>query len=415
MPQQIVVVIDWLAGRPQLHASISICLLILLAWIANLFVKRILVRGLCRQMGMLGADREARQSLNKVIARLANIVPALLIYGGVGMLPALPAAVSAVVQNTSQAFIVITIALALSGMLNLTDSIYQTRPGARSRPIKGYLQLCKIALYAVTTVLVIATLFDRSPLILLSGIGAMAAVLMLIFQDTLLSMVASVQISSSGMIRVGDWVEMPQLNADGAVIDIALHTVKVQNWDLTITAIPTKRLIGDAFKNWRGMQEKGARRIKRALFVDQNSIKFIDEKMCVRLKDFSLLDDYLERKQRELDTWNAELAARGAAALNARKASNIGTFRAYIERYLRNHPAIRQDMTLIVRQLSPTSEGLPLEIYCFSNTTVWAEYERIQSDIFDHLLAIIAEFDLRVFQRPGGADMQALRLRNSGF
>jgi miniconductance mechanosensitive channel len=415
MPQQIVVVIDWLAGRPQLHASISICLLILLAWIANLFVKRILVRGLCRQMGMLGADREARQSLNKVIARLANIVPALLIYGGVGMLPALPAAVSAVVQNTSQAFIVITIALALSGMLNLTDSIYQTRPGAHSRPIKGYLQLCKIALYAVTTVLVIATLFDRSPLILLSGIGAMAAVLMLIFQDTLLSMVASVQISSSGMIRVGDWVEMPQLNADGAVIDIALHTVKVQNWDLTITAIPTKRLIGDAFKNWRGMQEKGARRIKRALFVDQNSIKFIDEKMCVRLKDFSLLDDYLERKQRELDTWNAELAARGAAALNARKASNIGTFRAYIERYLCNHPAIRQDMTLIVRQLSPTSEGLPLEIYCFSNTTVWAEYERIQSDIFDHLLAIIAEFDLRVFQRPGGADMQALRLRNSGF
>jgi miniconductance mechanosensitive channel len=415
MPQQIAATTDWLASHPELHALLSVCLLVLLAWIANWLVKRILVRGLCRQIVALGPDHAGDPMLKKVVARLANIIPALIFYGGIGIAPKLPAGVVTVVQNTSQAFIVVTIALALGGMLTLADGIYQTRPGARHRPIKGYLQLCKIALYAIAAVLTIATLFDRSPLILLSGIGAMAAVLMLIFQDTLLSMVASVQISSSGIIRVGDWIEMPQLNADGAIIDIALHTVKVQNWDLTITTIPTKRLITDSFKNWRGMQESGARRIKRALFVDQNSVSFIDDDACRRLRQFNLLDDYLGRKQLELDAWNSTLAARGAPALNARKVSNIGTFRTYVERYLRNHPSIRQDMTLIVRQLNPTSEGLPLEIYCFTNTTAWAEYEAIQADIFDHLLAIIPEFGLRVFQRPGGADMQFLRMGNTSL
>lgn len=413
MQQKFTALTDWLAGHAELHALLSICLLVLLAWIANWIVNRILVRGLHRQLGTFGLDDSGKLPLKKVIARLANIVPALIVHGGIGMAPNLPASLVAIVQNTSLAFIVVTVALALGGMLNLADSIYQTRPNARYRPIKGYLQLCKIVLYALAAVLMIATLFDRSPLILLSGIGAMAAVLMLIFQDTLLSMVASVQISSSGIIRVGDWIEMPQLNADGAIIDIALHTVKVQNWDLTITTIPTKRLISDSFKNWRGMQESGGRRIKRALFVDQNSVGFIDKKTCRRLREFSLLDDYLGDKQRELDAWNTELAARGTPVLNARKVSNIGTFRTYVERYLRNHPSIRQDMTLIVRQLSPTSEGLPLEIYCFTDTTAWAQYESIQADIFDHLLAIIPAFDLRVFQRPGGADMQSLRMSNS--
>ncbi|MDB5990949.1 MAG: mechanosensitive ion channel protein MscS [Herbaspirillum sp.] len=413
MPQEIAAITDWIAAHIELHATLSVCLVIALAWIANRIVKRVLTRNLYPQLpASLKFDHAgSRQPLAKLIARLAHIVPILIIYGGIGMVPHLHGDIIIVVENIAQASIVVTIALALGSTLNLADNIYQNRPNARYRPIKGYLQIGKIAIYAIAVVLMLATLFNRSPLILLSGIGAMAAVLMLIFQDTLLSMVASVQISSSGIIRVGDWIEMPQLHADGAVIDIALHTVKIQNWDLTITTIPTKRLISDTFKNWRGMQEQGARRIKRALLVDQNSIEFIDEAERLRLRHFNLLDDYLGRKQGELDAWNSQLAERGAPMLNARKISNIGTFRSYVGYYLRSHPSLRQDMTLIVRQLQPTPEGLPLEIVCFTNATGWADYEAIQADIFDHLLAIIPEFGLRLFQRPAGTDMRPVHLR----
>jgi miniconductance mechanosensitive channel len=411
MPSEFIPILKWLAAHIELHTALSIGLLLVLAWSANWLVKRILVRGPYRRLlTILGIDRAGSRPLNVVIARLANIVPALVIYGGIGIVsPRLDSDVVTVVQNIAQASIVVTIALVLGSMLDLAQHIYQGRPGARNRPIKGYLQIGKIAIYTLASLLMIATLFDRSPLILLSGIGAMAAVLMLIFQDTLLSMVASVQISSSGIVRVGDWIEMPQLHADGAVIDIALHTVKVQNWDLTITTIPTKRLISDAFKNWRGMQECGGRRIKRALLIDQNSIRFLNQDASSRLRQFSLLDDYLADKQHELDIWNARLEAHGTPALNARKVSNIGTFRSYVERYLRQQQSVRQDMSIIVRQLNPTPEGLPLEIVCFANTTAWAEYEAVQADIFDHLLAIIPEFGLRLYQRPAGSDMQALQ------
>src|SRR5690606_10669359 len=284
------------------------------------------------------------------------------------------------------------------------------RSDARLHPIKGYLQVVKIAVYAIATILIIASLLDRSPLILLSGLVAMAAVLMLIFQDTLLSLVASVQISSNDIIRVGDWVEMPALNADGDVIDIALHTVKVQNWDKTITTIPTKRFITDSFKNWRGMQESGGRRIKRSLYIDQSSVRFLEAEERKRLYRFNLLEEYLVNKRRELDEWNAQLAERGEEPVTTRRITNIGTLRAYVERYLRRHPVIHQGMTLIVRQLPPTADGLPLEIYCFTNTVAWAEYEAIQADIFDHLLAILPEFGLQVFQHPSGADLRQLRL-----
>jgi len=209
-------------------------------------------------------------------------------------------------------------------------------------------------------------------------------------------------------VRVGDWIEMPQLNADGDVIDIALHTVKVQNWDKTITTIPTKRLITESFKNWRGMSESGGRRIQRSLLIDQNSVRFFSgaEREC--LHRFALLRDYLEEKEREIGEWNARLEAQGRDPVNARRLTNIGTFRAYVEHYLRSHPGIHQGMTLMVRQRSPGPSGLPLEIYCFTNTTAWGEYEAIQSDIFDHLLAIVPEFGLRIFQEPGGADFRAL-------
>ena len=285
--------------------------------------------------------------------------------------------------------------------------MWQRRPDAAQRPIKGYVQVVKIVIYALAVILMIATLIDRSPLILLSGLGAMAAVLMLIFQDTLLSLVASVQLSSNDMVRVGDWIQMPQIGVDGGVVDIALHTVKVQNWDKTITNIPTKRLISDSFRNWRGMTESGGRRIKRSVYLDQQSIRFLTDAEAQALSRFDVLKDYLAAKEAELAEWNARAPGTDRDVVNRRRVTNVGIFRMYVERYLRRQPGIHQGMTLMVRQLDPTSDGLPMEIYCFTNTTEWVAYEGIQSDIFDHLLAILPEFGLRVFQHPSGADLRA--------
>ena len=396
--------LDWLRAHPELQTLVACTALILAAWLSNWLVKRILVRGVYK---LLRHTRDAELQDFGVIRRLSNIVPAVVLATGVNAIPGLPEAAVTVVQNVCGGFIVLTVALALGAVLDIINLLYQRRPDAHLHPIKGYLQVMKIVLYAVATILIIATLIDRSPLILLSGLGAMAAVLMLIFQDTLLSLVASVQITSNDLIRVGDWVEMPQLNADGDVIDIALHTVKVQNWDKTITSIPTKRFISDSFKNWRGMQESGGRRIKRALYLDQQSVHFLDADERQYLNRFSLLEEYLTNKRQEIDEWNAKLEERGQEPVNTRRITNLGTFRAYVERYLRRHPGIHQDMTFIVRQLAPTADGLPLEIYCFTNTVAWVQYEAIQSDIFDHLLAILPEFGLRVFQHPSGADMRS--------
>ena len=405
--------LDWLRAHPELQTLLASATLIFAAWLSNWIVKRILVRGLYR---LLRHTRDGELQDFGIIKRLSNIVPALVLSLGVTTVPGLPEAAVTVVQNVCGGFIVLTIALALGAVLDIINVVYQRRPDARLHPIKGYLQVVKIVIYAIATILIIATLIDRSPLILLSGLGAMAAVLMLIFQDTLLSLVASVQITSNDLIRVGDWVEMPQLNADGDVIDIALHTVKVQNWDKTITSIPTKRFISDSFKNWRGMQESGGRRIKRSLYLDQQSVHFLDADERKRLYRFSLLEDSLVNKRKEIDEWNAKLAERGQDPVNTRRVTNLGTFRAYVERYLRAHPGVHQNMTLMVRQLSPTADGLPLEIYCFTNTVAWTQYEAIQSDIFDHLLAILPEFGLRVFQHPSGGDVRDWRdsLRQPG-
>ena len=387
--------------------------LLLLAWVANWLTKRVLLRGLRHAIQASHMVRESDAQL-KVIPRLANVVPALVLWLGVGVVPHLPEEVVLVVRNVCSAFIVLTLALAIGKSLDLANQVYERRPDAHSKPIKGYLQLLKIIVYAVAAVLILATLMDRSPLILLSGLGAMMAVLLLVFQDTLLSLVASMQISSNDMVRVGDWIEMPQQNADGDVIDIALHTVKVQNWDKTITAIPIKRFLSESFKNWRGMQESGGRRIKRSLYLDQTSVAFLDDRQTARLRRLQLLDDYLENKARELAEWNRGLGDWGERdATNRRRLTNLGTFRAYVECYLRAHPGVNQSMTVMVRQLQPGGTGLPLEVYCFSADTRWVVYEGVQSDIFDHLLAVLPEFKLRVFQTPSGHDLSGAVARAS--
>src|SRR5690606_9409944 len=260
-------------------------------------------------------------------------------------------------------------------------------------------------MWVIGRILVVAALINKSPLVLLTGLGAMTAVLMLVFKDTLLSLVASLQLASNDMLRVGDWIEMPSQNADGDVIDISLHTVKVQNWDKTISTIPTHLLISESFRNWRGMTESGGRRIKRALLLDQTSVRFLDQQERHRLRRIALIDEYLDKQSAELAAYNAKLEAAGKDPVNNRRATNLGTFRAYVVAYLRSHPGVNQDMTLLVRQRDPTPQGIPLEVYCFSADVRWAPYENLAGDIFDHLLAVLPEFGLRVYQQPGSGDV----------
>lgn len=398
----------WFEQYPQWQLAASLSAILFLSWLGNFIVKRVLVAGIVRVLKSSSLSSHHLIKDFSFISRLANIVPALIISTGIKLVPGLSASLVTVVVNVCNAFVILTIALAIANILNLVNSVYEQRPDAKTKPIKGYIQVITIAIYAITLILIIAALFDRSPLILLSGLGAMAAVLMLIFQDTILSLVASVQISSNDVLRVGDWVEMPQLNADGDVIDIALHTVKIQNWDKTITTIPTRRFMTDPFKNWRGMQESGGRRIKRSIMLDQQSVHFLDQEQISRLGRFRLLQDYLPAKQQEIDAWNQQLAEQGKEPVNTRRITNLGSFRAYVLHYLKNHAGIHQQMTIMVRQLAPGADGLPLELYCFTNTTAWLDYEGIQSDIFDHLLSILPEFGLRVYQHPSGMDVRSL-------
>jgi miniconductance mechanosensitive channel len=308
----------------------------------------------------------------------------------------------------TSAYLIVVAAITIVAILNAVTDIYESNPEARQRPIKGFIQLVQLVVMILGALLFIAAVLDRSPVLLLSGFGAMTAVLLLVFKDTLLSLVASIQLSAQDLVRVGDWIEVPQFGADGDVVDVALHTVKVQNWDKTITTIPTHRLISDSFKNWRGMSASGGRRIKRALYLDAASVHFMTAEEVERCKRFLLLEAYLDGKKGELAEYNRELvgatAAERDAAVNTRRLTNLGTFRAYAYSYLRQHPNIRQNMTLMVRHLSPGPEGIPIEVYCFTSTTVWAEYEDIQADIFDHLLAIVPEFELRLFQQPAGTE-----------
>jgi miniconductance mechanosensitive channel len=348
----------------------------------------------------------------RVFSRLAQVLPALIIYVGVGFVPDVPPAVGTLVRNVSMGYMVLMMTVALTATLSAANQVYEHLPVSQMRPLKGFVQLAQIVIYVLGAILAVAAVLDRSPLLLLSGFGAMTAILLLVFKDTILSLVASVQLTAQDLLRVGDWIEMPQFGADGDVIDVQLHTVKVQNWDKTITTIPTHRLITDSFKNWRGMSESGGRRIKRAINIDTSSIRFLSAGEARELAGIVVLRTYLRDKALELADYNATVAEDGAAGpvavVNQRRLTNVGTFRAYAFNYLKKHPDINSDMTLLVRQLSPGPEGLPVEIYCFTNTTEWGAYENIQSDIFDHFLAIVPQFGLRVFQKPSGSDLSAL-------
>ena len=382
----------------------GVCILILVAILAYIIAKHVVVRGIRHLITKLKFANHDIMSQHSVIRRIANIVPAIVIMNGIVTVPHLSAKMVSFVQMAAQAFIFLTIALAIGELLNIFNLVYQRNPKSRNKPIKGYLQLIKLIIFIVCGLMILGTFLKKDVFTLLAGFGAMAAVLMLVFQNTILSLVASVQISSYDMVRIGDWIEMPSLNADGDVIDMSLHTITVQNFDKTFTTIPTNKLVTDTFKNWRGMSQAGVRRIKRSLYIDQSSVHFMSEAEQSKLKEFLLLDQYLDHKSTELVEFNQKLS--NTSPCNQRRLTNIGTFRAYVELYLNQHPNISKHQSLIVRQLQPTEKGLPLEIYAFSNQIAWKDYEAIQSDIFDHLIAILPEFGLKVYQAPSGYDMQ---------
>ena len=390
--------------QPWLLELVELGSLLLAAVLLYIVVHRVLVasiRGFAKRSQTAWDDALVDRG---VFGRLAHIPPALLVYYGVAFIE-LHDTLEILVQRVAFSVLIVVAVRAIAAFLSAANAIYDANPENRTRPIKGYLQVVKIALYLLAGLLVIATLMDKSPLLFLSGIGAMTAVLLLIFRDTILSLVASVQLTGNDMIHVGDWIEMPAFGADGDVIDVALHTVKVQNWDKTITTIPTHALIANSFKNWRGMSQSGGRRIKRSIHIDVTTIRFLEPEEIEGLGHWALLGDYVARKREEIEAWNAANGRDPAISADIRRLTNVGTLRAYIEAYLHAHPRIHEGMTLLVRQLQPTELGLPIEIYCFTNTTAWNDYEGIQADLFDHIFAILPELGLRAFQSPAGADL----------
>ena len=380
----------------------SYLLIGMLCLVAYFITSRILLRTVSHLFKKTSTKFDDILIEQRVFNKLPFLVPLVILYNSKDLL---------YWNNLLDRVILSTIALiflySLNALINALNEMFKLTDLSKKFSIKSYTQIGKLLINIFGIIVVIAVLTGNSPVYLLSGLGALTAVLILVFKDTILSLVSSVQISSNDLFKVGDWVEAPQFGADGDVIDIALHSVKIQNWDKTISVIPTNKLIDSSFKNWRGMAESGGRRIKRSINIDMSSIKFCTNEMIDRYSKYNVIANYLKVKLEEVQRFNIENNITDESLINGRSLTNIGTFRAYIEGYLRNHNKIHDEMTFLVRQLSPSANGLPIEIYVFSNDTDWLNYEKIQADIFDHLLAVVSEFELKVFQNPSGSDFKS--------
>jgi miniconductance mechanosensitive channel len=391
--------------------GIAVAAVLVIGLIANFVAKHFILSGLTHLISRTETKWDDAVLSQHALNRLAHLAPALLIFVLVPIaLEGLDFAVK-IIRGGLQIYMLVILMLVLDSLLNAVEVIYQEFRAAKEIPIKAFIQVLKLLLYFVTAIFVISILINKTPLYLLSGVGALAAVMMLIFRDSILGFVAGIQLAANRMVSVGDWIEMPGYGADGDVLEVALTTVKVQNWDKTITTIPTYALISESFKNWRGMSESGGRRIKRSVSIDMSSIKFCDEEMLKRFSKIQYISEYIETTRTRLEEINQAAEVDNASLANGRRMTNIGTFRAYVKAYLENHPEINREMTFLVRQLAPTENGVAIEIYVFSKDKVWANYEAIQADIFDHILAVVPEFDLQVYQNPTGADFRAI---NSG-
>ncbi len=395
---------DGMAHLASLTITITIIILtaLLVSWVARRYLVNML-------------EEVSRRSKNKIddvfvnrdfVRRLTMVIPVLFIYLSADLLLPPQGSAAELTRRAALCLFVIVALRVIDALLLSVRDIYDRSETSRRRPVRGYTDAAKILTYVMGGIFIISIVTDKSPWGILSVLGGFTVVLMLVFKDTILGFVANIQLTSLDMVRIGDWLEMPQQGADGDVIDVSIHTVKVQNWDKTITTIPTYKLVSDNFKNWRGMSESGGRRIKRSLFIDLSSITFCPDEMLERFSKFHMIEEYVKQKQDEISRYNREHNIDTSQLINGRRQTNIGVFRAYIISYLKQHPKIHQDMTFLVRHLAPTEHGLPIQIYVFSNDQKWANYEAIQADIFDHLMAAASEFDLRLFQDPSGYDFR---------
>jgi len=406
------VVFNWLASlgvevSGMMALVIALAFILLTSLVLHLMLHRFL---LVRLVGILGRAKHLwlpPQLQQRLFNRLAFIFQGAVLLGQAELWLPRQSDSLKMIELVAQLWILLFLLLAFFTLLDCLLSVSRHTRFGRDLPLRGIFQGAKLVGSILVGILMISLLLGKSPLFLFSGLGAMTAVLMLVFKDPILGLVAGIQLSANRMLSVGDWLQMDKYGADGEVTDIGLTTVKVSNWDKTITTIPTYALISDSFKNWQGMTESGGRRIKRSINIDMTSVRFLTAEEQLQLKQAQLLGPYLTRKEQELSSYNLQLSDALSCAINGRHLTNLGTLRAYLDAYLRAHSGIRKDMTLMVRQLAPSEQGLPLEIYCFTATTAWAEYEGIQADIFDHICAIIEQFHLRLHQSPTGYDMRA--------
>jgi miniconductance mechanosensitive channel len=383
-------------------------LIIVLSLIAYWLAKHFILRGLAAIISRTATQWDDIILRKKVFNRLAYLAPAIVIYLSISIPFQGYDWFITLINGAALIYMIAMGILATDAFLNASLDIYKTYEVSNRIPIKGFIQVFKIIIYFTSAVFIISILLNKTPFYLFSSLGALTAVLMFIFKDAILGFVAGIQLSANQMVAQGDWIEMPKYGANGDIIEIALTTVKVQNWDKTITTVPTYALISESFKNWRGMSESGGRRIKRSISIDMNTIQFCTEDMLDRFSKIQYISGYIEEKKRALQESNELEQVDQSSLVNGRRMTNIGTFRAYVKAYLSNHPMINKEMTLLIRQLAPTEHGLPIEIYVFSKNQEWVSYESIQSNIFDHILAVVPEFDLRVFQDPSGMDFSKL-------
>lgn len=386
--------------------GIEVLWVALVAWIANFVAKRILLLVVEQFAQRTKTHWDDRLVERRVFHRLAHLAPGMVIYSMAPVVLTTPELIMWA-QKGAQIYMILAGVLVIDALLTAVNDIYTGYDVANRIPILSYLQVIKLVVSLAGLIVVVSLVIDKSPLLLLSGLGAATAVLLLIFKDTILGLVAGIQLVANDMVRKGDWIEMPKYGADGDVEEITLNVVKVRNWDKTVTTIPTYALISDSFRNWRGMTESGGRRIKRAIRIDMNSIGFLSRERIEELRGIKKLSRYLEQREQEIEAYNREYGDVDKSPANGRRMTNIGVFREYCKAYLSQHKDIHKDMTFLVRQLAPDAEGLPLEIYVFSSDQRWVEYEGIQADIFDHLLAVLPLFGLRAYQRPAGADLRA--------
>ena len=391
----------------DLTSTIILVIILAIAFLGDAICKHVILTTVTRLVKKTKATWDDVVFDRKVMIYLSHLVAPIILY------ILLPLAISnagllTFILRICMIYIIAVFLKFISALLSALYHVYSEREQFRDRPLKGLSQTVQVILFFIGGIIIVSILIDKSPMVLLTGLGASAAVLMLVFKDSIMGFVSGIQLSANNMLKVGDWIEMPKYGADGTVIEVTLNTVKVRNWDNTITTIPPYALVSDSFQNWRGMQESGGRRIKRSIRIDMNSVKFCTPEMLAKYRKIRLLKDYIEETEKVVEEYNKEHGIDNSVLVNGRRQTNLGVFRAYLTNYLRSLPAVNQDLTCMVRQLQPTEQGIPLELYFFSSIKAWIPYEGVQADVFDHVLAIIPEFDLHVFQNPTGEDFRAL-------